>query len=79
MNLQNNGMKIYILGYYRAGTNVRGANVIALPSASASVLASALAAWDKSFNLGHNFQTIKDRAFIFHMCIPFDKTFHLVP
>ena len=34
---------------------------------------------DKHFNLGHNFQTIKDRAFIFHKCIPYDKTFHSVP
>ena len=24
---------------------------------------------NKNFNLGHNFQTISDRAFIFHMCI----------
>ena len=34
---------------------------------------------NKNFNLGHNFQTNKDRAFIFHMCIPYDKTFHMVP
>ena len=34
---------------------------------------------DKNFNLGHFFLTIKDRAFIFHMCIPYDKTFHMVP
>ena len=33
---------------------------------------------DKNFNLGHNFQTIKDRAFILHMCIPCNKTFHMV-
>ena len=34
---------------------------------------------DKNFNLGHNFQTFKDRAFIFHMCISYDKTFQTVP
>ena len=34
---------------------------------------------DKNFNLGHNFQTIEDIAFIYHMCIPCDKTFHTVP
>ena len=34
---------------------------------------------NKNFNLGHNFQTIKDKAFILHMCIPCDKTFHMVP
>ena len=33
----------------------------------------------KSFNLGHSFQTRTGRAFIFHMCIPCDKTFHVVP
>ena len=29
--------------------------------------------------LGHIFLTIKDRAFILRMCIPCDKTFHMVP
>ena len=29
----------------------------------------------KNFNLGHNILTFRDRAFIFHMCIPSDKTF----
>ena len=33
----------------------------------------------KNFNLGHNFLTRKDGAFILHMCIPCDKTFHIVP
>ena len=33
----------------------------------------------KNFNLGNNFLTRRDRAFILHMCIPCDKTFHLVP
>ena len=33
----------------------------------------------QNFNLGHNFQTIKDKAFIFHMCIPYDKTSHMIP
>ena len=33
----------------------------------------------KNFNLGHNFQTRSDRAFILHMCILCDKTFHMVP
>ena len=27
---------------------------------------------DRNFNLGHNFQTERDRAFIFHMCVPYD-------
>ena len=30
-------------------------------------------------NLGHNFQTRSDRAFILHMWIHCDKTFHMVP
>ena len=34
---------------------------------------------NKNFNLGHNFLTTSDRAFILHMCIPCDKTFHMVP
>ena len=58
----------------RAGTKVQGANVIALPSASVGI-----GCLDKIFNIGHNFPTIKDRAFIFHMCISYDETFHLVP
>ena len=33
----------------------------------------------KNFNLGYNFLTRSDRAFILHMCIPCDKTFHMVP
>ena len=33
----------------------------------------------KNFNLGHNCLTRRDRAFILHMCIPCDKTFHMVP
>ena len=32
----------------------------------------------KNFNLGHNFLTKSDGAFIFHMCIPCDKVFHMV-
>ena len=32
----------------------------------------------KSFNFGHNFQTRSDMAFILYMCIPGDKTFHMV-
>ena len=33
----------------------------------------------KNFNLGHNFLTRRDRAFILHICISCDKTFHMVP
>ena len=33
----------------------------------------------KNFNIGNNFQTRNDRAFIFHMCISYDKTFHMKP
>ena len=58
--------------FKRAGTNVREDNVIAIASVSA------LAAWTKNFNLCHNFPTIKDRAFIFDMCIPYDKTFTII-
>ena len=32
----------------------------------------------KNFNLGHNFQTRRDRAFILYMCILCDKIFHMV-
>ena len=32
----------------------------------------------KNFNLGHNFLARRDGAFILDMCIPCDKTFHLV-
>ena len=33
----------------------------------------------KNFNLAYNSWTIIGRAFIFHMCIPCDKTFPWVP
>ena len=34
----------------------------------------------KNYNLGHNLWTVRsDRAFIFHMYIPCDKTFHTIP
>ena len=33
----------------------------------------------KKLNLGHNFWTKRDRAFIFHMCISCDKTFLPIP
>jgi hypothetical protein len=33
----------------------------------------------KNFNLGHNFCLVGGRAFIFYMCIPSGKTFHLIP
>ena len=33
---------------------------------------------NKNFNLGHNFFPRSDRAFILHMCIHCDKTFHMV-
>ena len=33
----------------------------------------------KNFTIGHNVQTRRDRAFILHMCILYDKTFHMVP
>ena len=31
------------------------------------------------FDLGHNFLTRSDSAFIMQMCIACDKTFHIVP
>ena len=34
---------------------------------------------DLNFNLGHNLEPRKDRTLIFHMCIPCDKTFNVVP
>ena len=33
----------------------------------------------KNFNLGHDFQTKRARAFILHMCISFHKAFHAIP
>ena len=50
-----------------------------LMSALVSASASALVAWTKNFNIGHNSKSLRGRAFIFHMCIPYDKTFHMVP
>ena len=51
-----------------SGTNVRGANVIAVRIGIGCV--------DKNFNIGHNFQTRRGRAL---MCIPCDQTFQMVP
>ena len=55
---------------------VRGANVSPTVHVGVSVRVGGV---DKNFNLGHNIQTRSDRPFIFHMCIPCDKTFHMVP
>ena len=33
----------------------------------------------KNFNLGHNSWTVRDRAFIFYMCITCDKNFQIIP
>ena len=33
----------------------------------------------KNFNIGHYFCTLRNRAFIFYMSVPRDKTFLLVP
>jgi hypothetical protein len=33
----------------------------------------------ENFNLRHDFWLVGCRAFIFHMCIPSSKTFHLIP
>ena len=33
----------------------------------------------ENFNPGHNFRTRRGRVFIFHMCIPSDKTLQTVP
>ena len=33
----------------------------------------------KNFNIGNILNTLKGRAFILHMCIPYDNTFHMVP
>jgi hypothetical protein len=33
----------------------------------------------KNFNIGYIFWMASDRAFIFNMCVPYDKTFLLVP
>ena len=33
----------------------------------------------KNFNIGHNFFIIWDKAFIFGMCVPYDKAFEMVP
>ena len=33
----------------------------------------------ENFNFAHNFLTIRHRAFIFGMCVPYDKTFLMVP
>ena len=33
----------------------------------------------KNFNPGHNLWTVRDKAFIFDMCIPCDKSFYIIP
>ena len=33
----------------------------------------------KNFNIGHNFFTLWDKAFIFGMSVPYDKVFPMVP
>ena len=54
---------------------------IVIAPASSAVSSSLLSSSsvDKNFNLGHNLRITRDRTFIFHMCIPCDKTFHIIP
>jgi hypothetical protein len=33
----------------------------------------------KNFNIGRIFSMASDKAFIFHLCVPYDKTFQLAP
>ena len=33
----------------------------------------------KNFNIGHNFFIVRDGAFIFGMCVPYDQTFPTEP
>ena len=47
--------------------------------ANVIVLASIVGCVDKKFSIGNTLNTTRDGAFIFHMCIPCDKTFHIVP
>jgi hypothetical protein len=35
--------------------------------------------FSKNFNIGHIFWLVSDRAFVFHMHVPCDKTFVLEP
>ena len=52
-------------------------------SSDGCCLVSVIVFWQllllKNFNLCYNFQTRSDRAFMLHMCIPYDKAFHMVP
>ena len=52
-------------------------NYVIAPASAVSLLSSSSV--DKNFNLGHNLRITRDRTFIFHMCIPCDKTFHIIP
>ena len=50
--------------------------VIAPASLSSALLSSTV---DKNFNLGQILWTTANRTFIFHMSIPCDKGFHIIP
>ena len=56
-----------------SGTNVRGAKHC--HSASVRVRVDCV---DKNFNFEHHSNTTIGRVFIFHMCISYDKTFHVI-
>ena len=49
------------------------------PSVRLSVCPSVRLSVSKNFNIGHNFCTVRGRAFIFYTSVPCDKTFPLVP
>ena len=51
---------------------ILGIQFLSCPSVGLSV-------WQKNFKIGHNFWMVSDRTFIFHMRIPCDKTFPLIP
>ena len=64
---------VHRLKIQQDGTNVPGANVVPLASASLCVREQ-----NFYYKLGLKFSR-RDRSFILHMCIPCDKIFHMVP
>ena len=67
----------HFLNFKFSGTNVWRAIVI--PQASTSGMIRVCVRVHKNFNLAYNTWTTIGGAFIFHMCIPCDKTFPWVP
>jgi hypothetical protein len=66
-----------LVSFYAPVSKGRGHIVFGLSVCQSFCLSICLSS--KTLNIGHIFWMVRDRAFLFHMCVPYDKTLLLVP